>query len=129
MALAYPNEVMKHFLKPKNMGEIKNPDGYGKVGNPSCGDVMEIFIKVKNNKISQIKFKTLGCAVAIALSSILTQVAKGKTIEEAEKIQNKDLLKLLKGDIPPSKFHCSVLAEQALKAAIEDYKKRQLQKN
>jgi nitrogen fixation protein NifU and related proteins len=123
----YNSKVMKHFLKPKNVGEIKNPDGVGKVGNMSCGDIMYLFIKVKNIKgkevISNIKFKTLGCAAAIATSDVVVDLAKGKTIKEALKVSNKDVIKNL-GSLPPVKIHCSLLAEQALSEAIYDYLKK-----
>ncbi len=103
------------------MGEIKNPDAVGKAGNPICGDTMKIYLKVKNNKIEDIKFQTLGCAVAIAMTSILTDIAKGKTLKAASKIKPDDLLKGVE-DVPKSKIHCSVLAHQALKNAIKNYK-------
>lgn len=114
---------MENFLHPKNMGEIKNPDGVGKVGNPKCGDVMWVYIKVKDNKLQDVKFKTFGCAAAIASSSMLTQLAKGKKISDAKKIQNKDVAKKLKG-LPPVKIHCSNLAADALQKAIEDYESK-----
>ena len=128
MTPAYSKEVKENFLHPKNMGEIKNPDGVGKVGNPVCGDVMQIQIKVEKNKIKDIKFKTFGCAAAIATSSMITQLAKGKSLEEAEKITRNDVAKSLKG-LPPVKMHCSNLASDALKKAIEDYKKKKEGKN
>jgi len=117
----YSKKVMKHFLHPKNMGEIKNPDGVGKVGNPVCGDVMQIFIKVKSNKITDIKFKTYGCASAIASTSMLTKLVKGKTLEQALKITRDDVAKALDG-LPTIKMHCSNLATQALAKAIKSYK-------
>lgn len=124
MSLAYSKEVMKHFLNPKNMGVIKNPDGIGKVGNPVCGDIMWVYIKVdKNDKIKDIKFKTFGCAAAIAVSSMLTVLAKGKKIDVAEKLSIKDIAKSLKG-LPPIKMHCSDMAIDALKLAIKEYRKR-----
>jgi nitrogen fixation NifU-like protein len=123
MTSTYSKEVKQNFLHPKNMGEMKNPDGVGKVGNPTCGDVMQIQIKVKDNKIKDIKFKTFGCAAAIATSSMVTQIAKGKTIEEAGKITREDVAKSLKG-LPPIKMHCSNLASDALKKAIEDYENK-----
>jgi len=123
MTLAYSKRVMKNFLHPKNMGEMKNPDGVGKVGNPVCGDVMQVQIKVENNKIQNIKFKTFGCAAAIATSSMITQLAKGKTLEQARKITREDVAKSLKG-LPPIKMHCSNLASDALKKAIEDYEEK-----
>lgn len=125
MAMEYSKEVMENFLHPKNMGEMKNPDGIGKVGNPICGDIMWLYIKVdkKKNIIIDIKFKTFGCAAAIATSSMITQLAKGKSIEDAEKISLDDVASSLKG-LPPIKMHCSALASQALKKAIEDFKKK-----
>ncbi len=122
----YSKKVMENFLNPKNLGEIKNPDGIGKVGNPICGDIMQIYIKVgkdKNNNeiIKDIKFKTFGCAAAIATSSMLTQLAKGKKLKDAEKITKKDIADSLKG-LPSIKMHCSNLASDALKKAIKDYK-------
>ena len=119
----YSKKVMKYFLHPKNMGEIKNPDGKGKVGNVICGDVMQIFIKVKNNKISNIKFKTYGCASAIASTSMLTELVKGKTLSQALKITRDDVTNAL-GGLPPVKIHCSNLATEALNAAIKDYKSK-----
>ena len=128
MILDYSKKVMQNFMHPKNMGEIKNADGIGKVGNPICGDVMWVYIKVgkkgKNKIIKDIKFKTFGCAAAIATSSMITQLAKGKTLEKAKKITKNDVAKSLKG-LPPIKMHCSNLANDALKKAIEDYKKRE----
>ncbi len=112
---------MQHFKNPKNMGEMKNPDATGTAGNPVCGDQMKIYLKIKNNRIIDIKFHTLGCAVAIAMTSILTEITKNKTLEEAEKITSKDLLKDVE-DVPESKLHCSVLAQDALKNAIKNYK-------
>ena len=120
----YTKEVMQNFRNPKNMGEIKNPDGVGKVGNPQCGDVMHVYIKVKDNKIKDIKFKTFGCMAAIATSSMITQLAKGKTLDDAEKITRKDVAENLKG-LPPLKMHCSNLASDALKKAIEDYRSKE----
>jgi len=119
-------------MNPKNMGEIKNPDGVGKVGNPTCGDIMQVYIKVgkdKNNKefIKDIKFKTFGCGAAIATSSMITQIAKGKELDEAKKITREDVAKSLEG-LPPLKMHCSNLASDALKKAIEDYNKKKNEK-
>ena len=119
----YNKKVMKYFLHPHNMGKMKNPDGIGKVGNPVCGDVMWVYIKVKNNKISNIKFQTLGCGAAIATSSMITDLAKGKSLSEAMKITRDDVAENLEG-LPPIKMHCSNLASDALRAAIEDYKKK-----
>jgi nitrogen fixation protein NifU and related proteins len=127
MTLDYSKEVMKNYMNPKNLGEIKNADGIGKVGNPTCGDIMWLYIKVekKNGKeyIKDIKFKTFGCAAAIATSSMVTQLAKGKTIQEAEKIKYEEVMKSL-GGLPQVKVHCSMMAQEALKKAIEDYNKK-----
>ena len=117
----YSKDVMKHFQNPKFVGEIKNADGIGEVGNIKCGDIMKVFIKVKNNKIADIKFKTYGCVAAIASSDALCEMAKGKTIEEASKITDAQIVKHL-GELPPIKLHCSVLGMRALKKAIDDYK-------
>lgn len=123
----YNEKVMEHFLHPKNMGSISKPDGKGRAGNPVCGDVLEIQINVKKEKgkeiISDIKFQTLGCGAAIATSSMITELAKGKTLKEAEKISRKDVADSL-GGLPPIKMHCSNLASEALQAAIKDYKKK-----
>ncbi|HJX49833.1 MAG TPA: iron-sulfur cluster assembly scaffold protein [Candidatus Nanoarchaeia archaeon] len=119
--IIYSKEVMEHFMHPKNMGEIKHPDGIGKIGNPICGDIMWIYINVdKNERIKDIKFKTFGCAAAIATASMLTVLAKGKKISEAEKLTMKDIAKSLKG-LPPLKMHCSDMAINALRLAIKDY--------
>jgi len=121
----YSKEVIKQFLHPKNMGAIKDADGVGTVGNIMCGDQMTLYIKVKNDKgkkiISDIKFESFGCAAAIATSSMITEMAKGKTIEEAEKLTRDDVAKEL-GGLPPIKMHCSNMAAEALKKAIEDYR-------
>jgi nitrogen fixation NifU-like protein len=116
----YNQKVMDHFNNPRNTGEIENPDGTGHVGNPVCGDVMEIYIKVKANIITDVKFKTFGCGAAIATSSMVTEMVKGKTLEEALKISNKAVAEAL-GGLPAIKMHCSVLAEEALSSAIDDY--------
>lgn len=110
-------------MNPKNVGRIENADGIGEVGNPKCGDVMKIYIKVKDGRIEDIKFETFGCAAAIATSSMVTEMVKGKTLEEALKVTNKDVAEAL-GGLPPQKIHCSLLAEECIKAAIEDYYKR-----
>jgi nitrogen fixation NifU-like protein len=127
----YSRRVMKLFRHPKNMGELKNPDGVGKVGNPVCGDVMWIYIRVGRDKsgreiIRNIKVKTLGCVAAIATSSQITEMAKGKSLEDAMGISNRDIVELVDG-LPSQKLHCSVLATQALHRAIEDYRKRKRQ--
>jgi len=114
---------MDHFTNPRNVGVIENADGYGKVGNPVCGDLMEMYIKVENDVIKDIKFKTFGCGSAIATSSMVTELAIGKTIEEALKITRNDVANELDG-LPPQKMHCSNLAADALHAAIEDYKRK-----
>jgi len=119
----YSQKVMEHFRNPHNMGEIPNADGVGTVGNPVCGDLMTIYIKVKDNRIDDIKFKTFGCGAAIATSSMITELARGKTLEEASKIVRKDVADSLDG-LPPIKMHCSNLAADGLHAAIEDYLKK-----
>lgn len=119
----YSDKVIEHFSNPRNVGEIPDADGIGKVGNPVCGDVMFIYIKVKDDKISDIKFKTLGCGAAIATSSMITEMAKGKTLDEAKEISRKDVADSLEG-LPPQKMHCSNLAADGLRAAIEDYEKK-----
>ena len=111
---------MDHFNNPRNVGEIENADGIGKVGNPVCGDVMKLYIKVENDVITDAKFKTFGCGAAIATSSMVTELVKGKTIDEAMSLSNRAVAEAL-GGLPPIKMHCSVLAEDALKSAIEDY--------
>jgi len=120
----YSDKVMDHFQNPRNMGEIPDADGVGKVGNPVCGDLMMIYIKVKDNRIEEIKFKTFGCAAAIATSSMITELAKGKTLEDAEKLTRKDVGDHLDG-LPPIKMHCSNLAADGLQEAIKDYRKKQ----
>jgi len=116
----YTEKVMEHFKNPRNMGEIPDADGVGTVGNPVCGDLMTVYIKVKDNRIEDIKFKTFGCGAAIATSSMITELAKGKTIEKAIKITRSDVADSL-GGLPPIKMHCSNLAADALHAAIKDY--------
>ena len=116
----YNEKVLEHFKHPRNMGEMKDADAEGVVGNPVCGDVMKIMIKVKDGKIGDIKFQTFGCAAAIASSSALTEIAKGKTIKQAKKITNGDVARHL-GQLPPIKMHCSNLAADALKKAIENW--------
>ena len=120
----YSEKVMDHFTSPRNVGEIENADGVGQVGNPSCGDIMKISLKVEDNIIKDIKFKTFGCGAAVATSSMVTEMAMGKTLEEALQITNKSVAEALEG-LPPAKIHCSNLAADALKAAIEDYMKKQ----
>lgn len=123
MSQIYSDKVMDHFRNPRNVGRIENPDGVGTVGNPVCGDVMKLYIKVEDNRIVDAKFETFGCGAAIASSSMLTEMIKGKTIEEALQISNRAVAEALDG-LPPAKLHCSVLAEDALKAAIEDYRSK-----
>ncbi len=119
----YSAKVMDHFRNPRNVGEIPEADGVGTVGNPVCGDLMTIYIKVKDNRIEDVKFKTFGCGAAVATSSMTTDLAKGKTIEEAKKISRNDVAESL-GGLPPVKMHCSNLASDALRAAIDDYQKK-----
>lgn len=124
----YTKKVMRHFLHPRNMGKIKNPDGVGRAGNPVCGDTLELYIKIKTDKkkkrevIKDLKFQTIGCAAAISVSDIACDMLKGKTIEEALKLNNKDIIKKL-GGLPEAKIHCSLLAIEALKSAINNYYK------
>ncbi len=125
--LAYSKKVMEHFTNPRNVGEIKDADGIGEIGNPVCGDMMSFYIKVKDNKLEDIKFKTFGCGAAIAVSSMISEVAKGKTLDEALKINNKDIAKKL-GGLPKNKLHCSNLGADALHRAIEDYKQKNKKK-
>jgi nitrogen fixation NifU-like protein len=124
----YTEKVMEHFKNPQNMGEISDADGVGTVGNPVCGDLMTIYIKVKDKKLADVKFKTFGCGAAIATSSMTTELAKGKTLEEAMKISRADVAGSL-GGLPPVKMHCSNLAADALHAAIKDYYSKQEIKN
>lgn len=127
----YSKKVMEHFQNPRNVGEIENPSGRGRAGNPVCGDIMELQIKVENKEvegkmgeiITDAKFRTFGCGAAIATSSMITEMVKGKRIDEALEISNRTVAEALDG-LPPIKMHCSVLAEDALKAAIEDYQKK-----
>jgi nitrogen fixation NifU-like protein len=123
----YSDKVMDHFQNPRNVGEIENADGVGTEGNPTCGDLMTIYIKVKDNIITDVKFKTFGCGAAIATSSMITEMAVGKTIEEALKISRNDVADELEG-LPPVKMHCSNLAADALRAAIADYKMKEAEK-
>jgi len=117
----YTKRVLDHFEHPRNMGEIENADGIGTVGNPSCGDVLKVMLKVDGNKIKDVKFQTFGCAAAIASSSMMTTLVKGKSLDEAKKVTNKDVAKAL-GQLPPIKVHCSNLAADALQKAIGDLK-------
>lgn len=120
----YSDKVMDHFMNPRNVGEIDNADGVGMEGNPTCGDVMKIFIKVKDNKIEEAKFKTFGCGAAIAVSSMITEMVIGKTLEEALSLSKEAVADAL-GGLPPNKNHCSNLGADALHKAIEDYRSRQ----
>ena len=121
--MEYTEQVMDHFMNPRNMGEMEDASGVGTVGNAKCGDIMRIYIKVENDVITDVKFKTFGCGAAIATSSKATEIVKGMTLEEAEKLTNKMVMEAL-GGLPPVKVHCSVLAEEALHAAIQDYRER-----
>ena len=119
MAL-YTDTVMDHFMHPRNVGEIKNPSGVGEVGNAKCGDIMKMYLDIENDVIKDVKFETFGCGSAIASSSMATEMIKGKTVEEALAISNKDVVDAL-GGLPAHKLHCSVLAEEAIKSAVKDY--------
>lgn len=119
----YSEKVMEHFMNPRNMGVIEDASGTGRVGNAKCGDIMQVYLKIENDKILDAKFKTFGCGAAIATSSMATELVKGKTIEEALKVTNKAVMEALDG-LPPVKVHCSLLAEEALNAALWDYAKK-----
>ena len=121
--MQYSKKVLEHFTKPHNQGTMKNPDGIGMVGNPVCGDLMKVYIKVQKDTIKDIKFETLGCAAAIATSSMVTELAKNKLLGEAEKITRGDIAESLEG-LPPLKMHCSNLASDALRKAIADYRSK-----
>ena len=120
----YSEKVMDHFINPRNVGEIPDADGVGEVGNAKCGDIMKMYLKIEGNVITDCKFKTFGCGAAVATSSMATEMIKGRTIEEALQLTNKAVMEALDG-LPPVKVHCSVLAEQAVKAALTDYYPRQ----
>ena len=120
MAMGYSEKVMDHFIHPRNVGELESPDGVGEVGNARCGDIMKVYLKVENDIIVDVKFKTFGCASAIATSSMATELIKGKPVDQALELTNKAVVEALDG-LPPVKMHCSVLAEEAVKAAIKDY--------
>lgn len=124
----YSEKVMEHFANPRNVGEMENPDGIGHVGNPVCGDIMELYIRVENDIITDAKFKTFGCGAAIATSSMVTELVKGKNIEEALQISNRAVAEAL-GGLPPVKMHCSVLAEEALQSAINNYLSKKEKRN
>ena len=126
--MSYSEKVMEHFSHPRNVGEIENPDGIGEAGNPKCGDIMKIYLKVKDDAegvahIEDVKFKTFGCCAAIATSSMATELIKGKTVQQALELTNKTVAEALDG-LPPVKMHCSLLAEEAIHAAVEDYQKK-----
>ena len=123
MGSMYSEKVLSHFRNPRNIGELEDADGIGRVGNPTCGDLMTIYIKVDNDVITDISFKTFGCAAAIATSSMITEIAKGKKLDDAEKITRNDVASELDG-LPPVKMHCSNLAADALREAIKDYRKK-----
>jgi len=123
MEFKYSEKVMDHFENPRNVGKIEDADGVGTVGNPTCGDVMRLYIKVENGIVTDVKFQTFGCGAAIATSSMLTEMVKGKTVEEAMRISNKAVAEALDG-LPPVKMHCSNLAEEGMVAAIKDYYER-----
>ena len=120
MAMGYSEKVMDHFIHPRNVGEIENPDGVGEIGNAKCGDIMKVYLKVEDGVIADVKFKTFGCASAIATSSMATELIRGKPVGQALELTNKAVVEALDG-LPPVKMHCSVLAEEAVKAAIKDY--------
>ena len=122
--MAYSEKVMDHFANPRNVGELKDANGVGEVGNSKCGDIMRMYLKIEGSTIVDVKFMTYGCGAAIATSSMATEMVKGKTIEDALKLTNKAVMEALDG-LPPVKVHCSVLAEQAIKAALADYYRRQ----
>ena len=124
----YSEKVMDHFFNPRNVGEIPDADGVGEVGNAKCGDIMRMYLKIdENEKITDVKFKTFGCGAAIATSSMATEMVKGKTVEEAEKLTNQAVMEALDG-LPPQKVHCSVLAEEAIQAAVADYRSKHPEK-
>lgn len=120
----YNDKVIEHYSNPRNVGEIEEASGIGEVGNPVCGDIMKIYLKIEDGIIKDVKFKTFGCGAAIATSSVSTELIKGKTIEEALKLSNKEVVNEL-GGLPPVKLHCSVLAEEAIKTAIADYYRKE----
>ena len=119
----YNETVMEHFMNPRNVGEIEGADGVGEVGNPACGDMMRLYLKIEGGKVADAKFRTFGCGAAIASSSMLTEMVKGKTVEEVRAITNDQVAAAL-GGLPEVKIHCSVMAEEAVKAALDDYEKK-----
>lgn len=124
----YNEKVMDHFMHPRNVGEMENPDGVGQVGNPKCGDIMKMYIKVdENENISDVTFQTFGCGAAIATSSMATELIKGRSVEEAMQLTNDAVVEALEG-LPPVKLHCSVLAQEAVEAAIKDYREKKAAK-
>ena len=123
----YNEKVMEAFKNPQNVGEIENPDGFGKVGNASCGDIMQIALKIENDIIVDAKFKTFGCAAAIASSDVAMDLIKNKTVDEALKVSNNDVMQEL-GELPEQKIHCSMMAQEAISAAVADYRKKELKK-
>ena len=122
--MLYSDKVLDHFSNPRNVGVLEDANGIGEIGNAKCGDIMRMYLKIENNVIQDVKFKTFGCGAAVATSSIATEMIKGKTIEEALKVTNKAVVEALDG-LPPSKIHCSVLAEEAIKSALYDYYEKQ----
>lgn len=122
--MAYSEQVMEHFANPRNVGKMADADGVGEVGNAKCGDIMKMYLKIDDDVITDVKFNTFGCGAAIATSSIATEMIKGKTIDEALQLTNKAVMESL-GGLPPAKIHCSVLAEEAVKAAVSDYYQKQ----
>ena len=123
----YTEKVLEHFRNPRNVGRIEDADGVGKVGNPLCGDVMVMYLRIRDDRIEDAKFETFGCGAAIATSSMATELIKGKTVEEALRVTNRVVAEAL-GGLPPHKMHCSVLAEEAIRAAIEDYQAKRRRK-
>jgi nitrogen fixation protein NifU and related proteins len=119
----YSEKVMDHFMNPRNVGEIEGADGVGEVGNPACGDMMRLYLKIEEGRVRDAKFRTFGCGAAIASSSMLTEMIKGKTVDEAREITNQQVAEALDG-LPAVKIHCSVMAEQAVKSALDDYAKK-----
>jgi len=124
----YTDKVVDHYSNPRNVGEIDNADGIGEVGNPVCGDIMKIYLKIENDVIVDVKFKTFGCGAAIATSSVSTEMIKGRTVEEALKLTNKEVVQALDG-LPAIKLHCSILAEEAIREAIADYYRKKGEKS
>ncbi|MGE5664469.1 MAG: Fe-S cluster assembly scaffold protein NifU [Deltaproteobacteria bacterium] len=123
MAGPYSAKVMDHFMNPRNVGEIEDASGIGEVGNPACGDMMRLYLKIEDGRVVDAKFRTFGCGAAIASSSMLTEMIKGKTVAEAREVKNRHVADALDG-LPPVKIHCSVMAEEAVKSALDDYEKK-----